>query len=475
MGKNGRMRRAAKQRERRERVRTRSAHRPRRADQHGSADDLCSGPSAASAPGADDQHDRRSRSGPDDAALIAELAGLLPGRWAHGHHRWVGEAIDTLLTRDRRLVLATFEHELRRVIGAAWAGGWQPIELVRQGRRAAGLVGEGLLASAVVAHHHAAGLHVDDRWRRQIEVIAGDQPPASTTAWLGGWTIRAGLSLRDALMLSVKVLAAIGSLPRLEVLIPPPGASTISPAGVGATSTRLSDDEQQVLARVRHLLAKAESTEFDAEAETFTAKAQELLTRHAIDAALLMGPCFDGSAQIPEPMSIRVPIDDPYADAKSLLLQVVAAANRCRTVAHSGIGLSTVVGFPSDVSATELLHASLLVQAQTSLSATGRTAPAGTRTRSRSYRSAFLVGFAHRIEQRLAEINAHLVAEAESGGRSALPALRTLADRVDDVITERFPGLHNSRVRAGWDPTGWVGGRDAADRARLNLADLEAG
>ena len=37
----------------------------------------------------------------------------------------------------------------------------------------------------------------------------------------------------------------------------------------------------------RALLAKAEATDDPAEAETFTAKAQELMTRHAVDEAVL--------------------------------------------------------------------------------------------------------------------------------------------------------------------------------------------
>ena len=43
---------------------------------------------------------------------------------------------------------------------------------------------------------------------------------------------------------------------------------------------------QGVLDKVRALLAKAESTTFDAEAEAFTAKAQELMARHRIDRAV---------------------------------------------------------------------------------------------------------------------------------------------------------------------------------------------
>lgn len=38
---------------------------------------------------------------------------------------------------------------------------------------------------------------------------------------------------------------------------------------------------------MRGLLAKAEATEFEQEAEALTAKAQQLIARHAVDGALL--------------------------------------------------------------------------------------------------------------------------------------------------------------------------------------------
>ena len=56
--------------------------------------------------------------------------------------------------------------------------------------------------------------------------------------------------------------------------------------------------------------------------------------------------------------------------------------------------MSAVVGFAADVAATEVLFTSLLVQAQTAMQAAAATAPAGARTRSRSFRSAFLVAYA---------------------------------------------------------------------------------
>ncbi|CAN5836192.1 hypothetical protein BH23ACT2_BH23ACT2_15570 [soil metagenome] len=169
-----------------------------------------------------------------------------------------------------------------------------------------------------------------------------------------------------------------------------------------------------------------------------------------------------------EPVEVRLPVDDPYADAKSLLLQVVAEQSRCRSVFHTGLGLSTVVGFPTDVTGVELLFTSLLVQAQSALASAARHAPPGTRVRSRSYRSAFLLSYAQRIGHRLAEINEAVVAEVtEAEGGAFLPVLRSRAAAVDDAVAGRFGGLTSSAIRGGYDPAGWAGGRVAADNAQL--------
>ena len=401
--------------------------------------------------------------------LVAGLIDLAPARLAVGDERWVEQTVDRLVTCDHRLVRRACEAELRRAVGAAWKGGWQPVELVRQGRRVAGATGETMLTAAVLVDHRLSRLPVDDRWQQQIDVLsaATDLPDAPDGHWLAGWTERSGTDLGRTLTLVIRMLAALRQLPRIDELIPPPGASA-HPAPLHHTD--LGDAERRVIEQVRNLLAKAESSEFDAEAEAFTGKAQELLTRHAIDAALLSEASGEFDADVP--VTVRVPIDDPYADAKSLLLQIVADANRCRAVFHVHTAMTSLIGFPSDVAATELLHASLLVQARASLAAAARHAAPGARTRSRSYRSAFLVAYANRIGQRLEEINRYLVADAESGSRSVLPALRSRTDRVDDVVDARYPDLQQSPVRTGWDAAGWAGGRLAADEAQLSFADL---
>jgi hypothetical protein len=225
-----------------------------------------------------------------------------------------------------------------------------------------------------------------------------------------------------------------------------------------------------LLARIRQLLAKAESTTFEAEALAFTAKAQELMTRHAIDVATL----DDSTRSHGAPIVRRVSLDAPYVDAKVMLLQTIAAASRCRAVQHVGESASSVVGFADDVAAVEMLFTSLLVQAQTALTEVARRAPAGANPRSRGYRSAFLRGFAHRIGERLRDVNDAVFADVEAQrGSSFLPALRTRVDDVDDCFTASFPGVRLSRPRGWVDAAGWTGGTLAADDARFASGAVE--
>lgn len=445
MGKNNRARRAAKARDRKRRATNRSGSEHRQA------------------PPTDDEP-----SIPVDE-LIDGLLDLAPVRLSLGNRQFAEQAARRLLDCPRGAVVRAIEGELTRAVIRLFADGWQPAEVVRQARRRGGPNHAALVATAVVAHHARSHVEpIDPRWQRQLDALAAVAvtDECRPDGWFADWSQLAALGAEAELMETFAVLVTLRSLPPVEQLVPPPGSSPVDRPG-GAPH-ELSDDDHRLLERVRHLLEKAESTEFDAEAEAFTAKAHELITRHAIDTALIAGDA--GPIVGDEPTSMRIEIDDPYADAKSLLLQIVAGGNRCRAIFHTDLAFSTVVGYPADLAATELLYTSLLVQAQTALAAAGRNAPPGARTRSRSYRSAFLVAYATRIGQRLDEISEHLV--TASDGHAALPVLRSRKANVDDAVAARFPHTVSSAVRGGQDAAGWVGGRLAADQARLNAADL---
>jgi hypothetical protein len=220
--------------------------------------------------------------------------------------------------------------------------------------------------------------------------------------------------------------------------------------------------DERVLAKVRALLAKAESTTFEEEADALTAEAQELMARHAIDHAMLHG------AEAGEvPGGRRVGIDDPYPRGKANLLAEVANANRCRTLWYEQFGFASVVGFPVDLDIVEVLYTSLLVQATRAMVAAGSRRDRWGRSRTRSFRLSFLVAFAGRIGERLTEATASATAEAgDHHGGDLLPVLAGRRAEVDDAFEAAFPHTVSSPVSVTNDE-GWAAGRVAADLAHL--------
>ena len=274
-------------------------------------------------------------------------------------------------------------------------------------------------------------------------------------AHLGPWGTREGVSVADALGCAVEVLALLLSLPTL-----PRVGATASPR----RPSRAGQDPR-ILEKVRALLAKAESTTFPEEAEALSSKAQELMARHAIDEAMVGG----GAAAVDDaPTGVRVPVDDPYAGAKSILLSEVASANRCRAVWSKGLGLSTVVGFESDLEFVDVLYTSLLVQATSAMVAAGSQMDRSGRSRTRSFRQAFLLAYASRIGHRLraAEAASRAVA-AEEYGDALLPVLADRSAAVRAAEAEAFPGVVSRSVTIS-NAAGWAAGAAAADLASLS-------
>jgi hypothetical protein len=214
-------------------------------------------------------------------------------------------------------------------------------------------------------------------------------------------------------------------------------------------------EQARVHGKVRALLAKAESTPFPAEAEACTAKAQELMARYSIDEATVGAAAPSGSV-----LSIRVGIDRPYARPKFVLLSTIARSNRCRSVWLDAYGFATVFGMSSDLWAVDLLYTSLLVQAGVALQQE--------EDRSRSFRHAFLLGFAHRIGGRLREATASATSVAEAA--SAVSLLPVLAAREDAALAARdaaFPDLGRPMQVSASNGWGTVAGHRAADAASL--------
>lgn len=282
---------------------------------------------------------------------------------------------------------------------------------------------------------------------RQAERRLGARHAGFVADLAGG---RAGVAV-DSLPVAVEVLGLLLSLPALPRL--------------GAPPSRRPQDTR-VLEKVRALLAKAESTTFPEEAEALSAKAQELMARHAIDAAMVAAGAGTGAGD--GPTGVRVPVDDPYAGAKSILLAEVAAANRCRAVWSKGFGFSTVLGFESDLAFVDVLYTSLLVQATSAMVAAGSQVDRSGRSRTRSFRQAFLLAYASRIGHRLREAEAaSRSAAAAEYGEALLPVLADRTAAVKTAQAEAFPHLVSRSVTIS-NAAGWAAGAAAADLASLS-------
>lgn len=359
---------------------------------------------------------------------------------------------------------------LMAVLAALWERGWQPADLAHVTRRAESRAA-GLLASAVTeqARRTGASGRAPSAWVSQLRVLAvegqelGLMSPAADRGW---WAVevqvRAGVPVVAAWIAVLTLVAQLDRLPALERLVDPPsswGRGGYRPSA----ATGDGHDRGKLFGRIRALLAKAEATSYAAEAEAFTAKAQDLMTRHAIDEALLHAD----DARPVDVVGVRVHLQSPYAGEKVQLLSAVAEANRCRTIFLQNFAMATVVGTPVDVDQVEMLFTSLLIQAVRAMAEAGAVR-AGSFDRSASFRRSFLVSYAVRIGERLQEADEQAV---RSYGAELVPVLSRQADAVEREFDRLFPHTRQ-RQASRYSLRGWQAGRAAADQAVFTAGRL---
>jgi hypothetical protein len=405
-------------------------------------------------------------SAPADPGLLAEL---VAGLGLAGGIRQV----------DRALAYA-----LQDAVGHTFTSGWQPVDLVRVARREHGEPGVAMIVDVVAGRmREYPASTVDPRWAAQIGDLKAEVWWESDAGWVAAWAERNWAGRAQTVEVAVLTLRLLRSLAKLPVLVPPPGqaragtdprargnsrpapASGPAPASRAAAEASVAPEASaRMLDRIRALLAKAESTTFPEEAETYTAKAQELMARHSIDAALLDASAAAHTA----PVAVRIGVDAPYEGPKSMLLSVVATANRCRSVWSKEYGFNTVFGFETDLELVELLYTSLLVQATAAMTAQGSRHDRYGRSSTRSFRQSFLMAYADRIGERLSGATERASAEAaaEVGDSALLPVLAARDDAVRERVETVFPTLRQHRVQVR-NRDGWESGRAAADRASL--------
>lgn len=235
------------------------------------------------------------------------------------------------------------------------------------------------------------------------------------------------------------------------------------------------DPTAAVLAKIRKLLAKAEDpAATPEEADTYTAKAADLVASYGIDRALLAEE-VPGSDVVGDRVVV---MDAPYALDKASLLSSVAHALRCQAVrrvryvgpqARKQVSIH-LFGYDSDLFRVELLYTSLLLQATTRLA--GTTAPPSESLA--AYRRSWLAGFTAAVTQRLraAEEEAGRAAEATQAartgdrtrGRSVALVLVDRSRAVAQAVDDEYPHLRTASARTlsgSGGASGWAAGQRA--------------
>lgn len=363
--------------------------------------------------------------------------------------------------------------EAMAMVSWAWEHGWQPLDVVHLVGRKSGRLGE--VASAAVreqAKRTRAYERAPRPWLSQLDAL--DQPLDPASSWrvtghgtdpLNGWCV------------ALQLMVQLRQLYEQPLIGPPPSKwpqQRTQREPWRHTRSRQSGADQdagphdaKMLGRIRALLAKAEATEYAAEAEAFTAKAQDLMTRHSISEALLRaehGAKFEAGTR-------RVHINNPYALTKASLLNTVGQPNRVRAVWDDHAGFATIIGAPVDLEQVEMLFTSLLIQATRAMTEAGESNQAYSLRRSTRFRRSFLSGYAVRIGQRLSEAN-----EAATAGYGAelVPVFSQQRGAIDAECDRLFPNL-TSRGSGGWlNAQGWQEGTAAADQAVFPAARIGA-
>ncbi|MGI8874301.1 MAG: DUF2786 domain-containing protein, partial [Egibacteraceae bacterium] len=267
MGKQNKQRRAAKKR----RQRSRRPPSPRPGAQHPGAGHTApppreAGPGHTASPpyGADDPlfaSDRAHTAPPPPPPPLEDLLWAAAYSWDTDAE--LHEAVLAELTRHGPAASAAVVAQVRTAIGQLWERGWTPADVVHAVARHQSTAHADAIARHVVAdgdERTRRGQQLHARWVDQLDVLAEERRPGA------GGGLRVGVAL----------LGFLVGLPDLPRVIPPPGAPASGPEQALRNARGL---DARMLARVRALLAKAESTTFEAESEALMAKAHQLMVR----------------------------------------------------------------------------------------------------------------------------------------------------------------------------------------------------
>ncbi len=230
--------------------------------------------------------------------------------------------------------------------------------------------------------------------------------------------------------------------------------------------THATNTRQDMLDKVRKLLAKAESVAGTPEADVLNAKAIELIAKYGIDETAARERAGEGPAPIE---TARFTIRGAYQREQTYLFHMLAKALHCEPLMLGGYDYHVVYGTTGHIERLRFLFATLMPQM---LAGAARVRPHyGSRVGVKAYRMSWMRGFHREIAARLREAEGSAAKDAAPG--TAL-VLMDDAKRAKAALDSEHGGqMVDHRSRSRHDSSAANAG--AAAGQRMNLGQTGVG
>lgn len=227
--------------------------------------------------------------------------------------------------------------------------------------------------------------------------------------------------------------------------------------------------------RINALLAKAEAASTQEEADTYNAKASELMIRYGVEQAMLAAARGEADAK-EEIVQIKVDFTGQFAKSHMMLAWLAAqaltgeAVSGFKTRHYRGSGVTlTLIGYESDVSSVKAMIASLLLQCESELFDWWEYEKAAYKGQGQYdktvARRSFIEGYSSAASKKIRDVYSRVVKEEQAKETGTAVALVDRKKQVNDYIRDNY---HVGKGRASYsrsDAAGRSAGRAAGARA----------
>lgn len=239
------------------------------------------------------------------------------------------------------------------------------------------------------------------------------------------------------------------------------------------TNNAAAHKAQKTLKLITKLLAKAESTPFPAEAQTFQEHAERLMVRYGIQQAAIDAEA--GKAGKPQELMVedRFELGGQYRVGQARGFIAVASAFDTVKVLQATTQTKKVIyliGAESDVAQIRRLFSSLLLQLDTAMASWWVAYPYKPHLSAHEKtleRRQFQLGFLVTVANRLRALYQEQAVAGEPGNQLVLASRR---ERADEHAYELYPDVRNvrSQAMAYGSSTAHAAGSTAGQRATVN-------